>query len=120
MLENFGDGIANAINNLLGPIARLLESYVWGWPEDVPLLAVLLLGTGLFITVRLGLVQIREGSSTRLASFAASTTVLKTTVILPTFKHSPLHFQQPLASATSRVWRSQSGWAALVPCSGCG
>lgn len=59
MLENLGTAIADVINGFLGPIASLLETYVWGWPQEIPVLVVLLLGTGLFITVRLGLIQIR-------------------------------------------------------------
>ena len=59
MLESLGNRVADFINGLLGPVASFLEHYVWSWPEQVPLLAVLLLGTGLFITIRLALVQIR-------------------------------------------------------------
>jgi AGCS family alanine or glycine:cation symporter len=59
MLEQLGDGIADIINGLLGPIASFLEGYVWNWPPSAPLLAVVLLGTGLFVTFRLMLIQIR-------------------------------------------------------------
>ena len=31
-------------NDVLGPVGSYLEGYVWGWPEKVPLLAVVLLG----------------------------------------------------------------------------
>lgn len=95
MLESLGNRVAEFINGLLGPIASFLEHYVWSWPEQVPLLAVLLLGTGLFITLRLALVQVRgfkhaiditrgkfddaddEGD---LAHFQALTTALSATV----------------------------------------
>ncbi len=95
MLENIGNAIANTINNLLGPLARFLEHYVWAWPQDVPLLAVLLLGTGVFITVRLGFVQLRgfkhaidivrgkydnDDDDGDLAHFQALTTALSATV----------------------------------------
>lgn len=59
MFEDLSDSISSTINDTLGPIASFLEGYVWSWPEQVPLLAVLLLGTGLFVTVRLGLIQVR-------------------------------------------------------------
>ena len=35
------------------------NQYVWGWPEKFPLIVALLLGAGLFVTVRLTLIQIR-------------------------------------------------------------
>ncbi len=59
MLDNLSAAISDKVNETLGPIASFLEGYVWSWPEQVPLLAVLLLGTGLFITLRLGLIQLR-------------------------------------------------------------
>ena len=59
MLDSLGASIADTVNGLLGPIAGFLEYYVWSWPDQVPLLAVVLLGTGVFITVRLGLIQLR-------------------------------------------------------------
>jgi alanine or glycine:cation symporter, AGCS family len=59
MLQNLGDRLSSAINGLLGPIASFLEGYVWNFPPQAPLLAVVLLGTGLFITIRLALIQVR-------------------------------------------------------------
>ncbi|HVS15757.1 MAG TPA: sodium:alanine symporter family protein [Thermoanaerobaculia bacterium] len=59
MLQNLGDQLASAINGLLGPVASFLEGYVWNFPPQAPLLAVVLLGTGLFITIRLALIQVR-------------------------------------------------------------
>ena len=51
--------IANGVNGLLGPVAGWLEGLVWNTPQQAPLLALLLLGTGLYVTVRLGLIQLR-------------------------------------------------------------
>ncbi len=59
MLEDLAGTIAEFVNGTLGPIANFLEHWVWGWPAQVPLLAVLLLGTGLFVTVRLLFIQVR-------------------------------------------------------------
>jgi AGCS family alanine or glycine:cation symporter len=54
-----GDGLADTVNGWIGPAAEYLEGWVWGWPEKTPLLAIVLLGTGLFVTLRLGFVQVR-------------------------------------------------------------
>ncbi len=51
--------LADRVNGVLGPMARFLEGYVWNWPEQAPLLAILLLGTGLITTLRLAFVQVR-------------------------------------------------------------
>ena len=51
--------VTDFVNNTLGPFATFLEHYVWGWPEQAPLLAVVLLGTGLFVTLRLVFIQLR-------------------------------------------------------------
>jgi AGCS family alanine or glycine:cation symporter len=59
MFQSLGSQISNAINGVLGPIASFLEGYVWNFPPQAPLLAVLLLGTGLFVTIRLALIQVR-------------------------------------------------------------
>ena len=59
MLDQIARTVSTTINELLGPTASFLEGYVWSWPEQVPLLAVLLLGTGLFVTTRLALIQVR-------------------------------------------------------------
>ena len=59
MLEDLAARIADFVNGTLGPIAEFLEKWVWKWPEQVPLLAVLLLGTGLFVTLRLMFIQVR-------------------------------------------------------------
>ncbi|ANM32387.1 transporter [Acidobacteria bacterium Mor1] len=43
----------------MAPAAEFLDSYVWGWPEDVPLVAAVLVLTGLYVTTRLVFIQIR-------------------------------------------------------------
>jgi len=58
-IESMGAALAETVNNWIGPAAEFLEQYVWGWPEKTPLLAIVLLGAGLYVTVRLGFVQIR-------------------------------------------------------------
>jgi AGCS family alanine or glycine:cation symporter len=58
-IESATDPVAVFVNETLGPTARFLEDYVWGWPEQAPLLALVLLGTGLFVTLRLAFIQVR-------------------------------------------------------------
>lgn len=58
-LERISQSVSDAVTGFLGPIASYLEGYVWNWPPSVPLLAVVLLGTGLFVTLRLGFIQVR-------------------------------------------------------------
>jgi AGCS family alanine or glycine:cation symporter len=58
-LESVTDSVADLVNGALGPTGDFLEDYVWGWPEQAPLLALVLLGTGLFVTVRLMFIQVR-------------------------------------------------------------
>ena len=41
-------------------IVDLLSSFIWAFPEQLPWLVVLLLGTGLFITARTGFIQLRK------------------------------------------------------------
>lgn len=36
------------------------NSYVWGWPAKFPLIIALLLGAGLYVTVRLTFIQVRQ------------------------------------------------------------
>jgi len=59
LLDNLSKTVSTAVTEILGPIANFLEGYVWNWPEQAPLLAIVLLGTGLFVTLRLGFVQVR-------------------------------------------------------------
>jgi alanine or glycine:cation symporter, AGCS family len=49
-----------AEQSILEKIIHGLENIVWGWPEALPLIVVLLVGTGLVTTFRLGWVQIRR------------------------------------------------------------
>jgi len=58
-IEGLAQSIAQFVNGTFGPAADFMEHYVWLWPEKAPLLAVILLGTGLFVTLRLGFVQVR-------------------------------------------------------------
>ena len=58
-IEQLADSASRAVTDLLGPIANFLEGYVWNWPPQAPLLAIVLLGTGLFVTLRLGFIQVR-------------------------------------------------------------
>jgi AGCS family alanine or glycine:cation symporter len=41
-------------------IVNFGNDYVWGWPEKFPLIVALLLGAGLFVTVRLTFIQVRQ------------------------------------------------------------
>jgi len=58
-IENTAGAVSEAVNGTLGPAADFLEGYVWSWPKQAPLLAIVLLGAGLFITLRLVFIQIR-------------------------------------------------------------
>ena len=57
--EQLSKSVSDAVTDLLGPTADFLVGYVWNWPPQAPILAILLLGTGLFVTIRLGLIQLR-------------------------------------------------------------
>ncbi len=46
--------------NFLANIFNTVGGYIWGWPESFPLMIVLLLGTGVFITLRLKFIQLRR------------------------------------------------------------
>jgi AGCS family alanine or glycine:cation symporter len=50
------------VNDRLGEWIDFLNGYVWAWPKEPwpPLLVVLLVGTGAFITFRLGWIQVRK------------------------------------------------------------
>ena len=58
-IESLSQPVADFVNGTLGPTATFLEHYVWAWPKQTPLLAIILLGTGLFVTLRLGFIQLR-------------------------------------------------------------
>ena len=45
---------------LITEIINGMASYVWGWPEIFPAMIILLLGTGLYLSVRLGWIQVRR------------------------------------------------------------
>ncbi len=44
---------------LVSTVITTVSGYVWGWPEQLPLIVVLLVGTGLITTVRLSWIQVR-------------------------------------------------------------
>jgi AGCS family alanine or glycine:cation symporter len=46
--------------NFLADIFSTIGGYVWGWPTVFPLMIVLLLGTGTFITLRMKFIQLRR------------------------------------------------------------
>ncbi|NNE44538.1 MAG: sodium:alanine symporter family protein [Gemmatimonadetes bacterium] len=48
-----------AVGEFFGSTVDFLGYYVWGWPEQFPLIVALLLGAGLFVTLRLAFIQIR-------------------------------------------------------------
>jgi AGCS family alanine or glycine:cation symporter len=60
-IEKTAEIVSDAVNGTLAPIADYLETYVWKWPPEpyVPLLAMVLLGAGLWVTVRMALIQVR-------------------------------------------------------------
>jgi len=49
----------NSLFEWIGTAIENLSGLVWGWPEQLPLLVVLLVGTGLVTTFRLGWIQVR-------------------------------------------------------------
>jgi AGCS family alanine or glycine:cation symporter len=49
------DRLYEAVSNIIVTLSDL----VWGWPEQLPLIVVLLVGTGLVTTLRLGWIQVR-------------------------------------------------------------
>jgi len=46
--------------NFLADIFGTIGGYLWGWPESFPLMIVLLLGTGVIITIRMKFIQLRR------------------------------------------------------------
>ena len=58
-IEKLSEAASQTVTDVLGPIADFLVGYVWNWPPQAPLLAIVLLGTGLFVTIRLGFIQIK-------------------------------------------------------------
>lgn len=61
-IEGLAQSVAQAVNAALLPVAEFLDHYVWGWSPPfwpVPLLATVLLGTGVWVTLRLAFIQLR-------------------------------------------------------------
>ncbi len=59
-LERLAQSLSETITTYLQPVADFMSYWVWAWgPFEVPLLVIVLLGTGLYITIRLALVQVR-------------------------------------------------------------
>lgn len=59
MLQSIAQRISDAVSAFLGPINGFLNTYVLNWPPQAPLFAIVLLGTGLFVTLRFGFIQVR-------------------------------------------------------------
>ena len=49
----------DAIGGFFASTVNLLGGWVWGWPAKFPAIIALLLGAGLFVTLRLTFIQIR-------------------------------------------------------------
>jgi AGCS family alanine or glycine:cation symporter len=49
----------DAVGGFFASAVDLLGGFVWGWPEQFPWIVGLLLGAGLFVTLRLAFIQIR-------------------------------------------------------------
>ncbi len=49
----------NELFELISEAIMTVSGQVWGWPEQLPLIVVLLVGTGVITTFRLGWIQIR-------------------------------------------------------------
>lgn len=49
----------NELYEVIADAILTVSGQVWGWPEQLPLLVVLLVGTGLITTFRLGWIQVR-------------------------------------------------------------
>ena len=45
---------------VLETVVEVLNEYVWAFPTELPWLVALLLGTGLYVTTRLGFIQLRQ------------------------------------------------------------
>lgn len=59
MLERLADLISDGAGLVLGPFNEVMNHWVLNWPPQAPLFALILLGTGLFVTLRLGFIQLR-------------------------------------------------------------
>ncbi len=49
----------NELYEVIADAIMTVSGQIWGWPEQLPLIVVLLVGTGLITTFRLGWIQIR-------------------------------------------------------------
>jgi AGCS family alanine or glycine:cation symporter len=60
-IEGIGRNISEFVDGKIGPSADFMDHFVWQWPGQplVPLLVVLLVGAGIYVTARLALIQIR-------------------------------------------------------------
>ena len=45
---------------LFEKVVAFLEHYIWNWPEPIPFVIIALLGTGIFLTIRLKFIQLRK------------------------------------------------------------
>ncbi len=59
MLERFADMLSDTVSRVLGPFNEVMNAWVLNWPPQAPLFAIILLGAGLYITLRLGFIQLR-------------------------------------------------------------
>ncbi|MEE2776422.1 MAG: sodium:alanine symporter family protein [Acidobacteriota bacterium] len=59
MLQSLSTWIADTVSTVLDPINSFLNTYILNWPPQAPLFAIVLLGTGLFVTLRFGFIQVR-------------------------------------------------------------
>jgi len=55
----FGGRIMEHLYEVVSNLIVTVSNLVWGWPEQLPLIVVLLVGTGMITTFRLGWIQIR-------------------------------------------------------------
>ena len=59
MLQDLAQKLSDGVSSVLGPFNEFMNAYVLNWPPQAPLFAFVLLGTGLFVTLRLGFIQLR-------------------------------------------------------------
>jgi AGCS family alanine or glycine:cation symporter len=59
MLESLAQSISDGVSSFLGPINSFFNTWLLNWPPQAPLFAIVLLGTGLFVTLRFGFIQLR-------------------------------------------------------------
>ena len=59
MLESIAQWISDTVSVFLTPINSFLNSWILNWPPQAPLFAIVLLGTGFYVTLRFGFIQVR-------------------------------------------------------------